>query len=42
MRLNTLDKMIKALETLSPEIILKDTIIARATPPLIKMLELST
>ena len=41
MRLNTIDKMIQALETLSPEIILEEAIITKATPPLIKMLELS-
>ena len=41
MRLNTIDKMIQALETLSPEIILDDKIMAQATPPLMKMLELS-
>lgn len=41
MRLNTIDKMINALETLSPEIILDDKIMKKATPPLIRMLELS-
>lgn len=41
MRLNTIDKMINALETLSPEIVLDQKIIQQATPPLIKMLELS-
>ncbi|OUT40693.1 MAG: quinolinate synthase [bacterium TMED6] len=41
MRLNTIEKMIQALETLSPEIILDETIMKKATPPLIKMLELS-
>ena len=41
MRLNTIDKMINALETLSPEIVLDQKIIQKATPPLIKMLELS-
>ncbi len=41
MRLNTIEKMIQALETLSPEIVLDDKIMAKATPPLIKMLELS-
>ena len=41
MRLNTIEKMIQALETLSPEITLDETIIKKATPPLIKMLELS-
>ena len=42
MRLNTLDKMINALETLKPEITLKKSIMDKATPPLLKMLELST
>ena len=41
MRLNTIDKMIKALETLKPEIILSDNLIRQAKKPLIKMLELS-
>ena len=41
MRLNTIDKMITALETLSPEIILNQQLIAQAKKPLIKMLELS-
>ena len=41
MRLNTLDKMIEALETLTPEIKLKPHIMDKATPPLLKMLELS-
>ena len=41
MRLNTIDKMIEALETLSPEIILEPSVMQAATPPLIKMLELS-
>lgn len=41
MRLNTIEKMIQALETLSPEITLDETIMKKATPPLIKMLELS-
>ena len=41
MRLNTLDKMINALKTLSPEIILDPQIIRKATQPLIKMLKLS-
>ena len=41
MRLNTIDKMINALETLSPEIILDDKVMKKATPPLIRMLELS-
>jgi quinolinate synthase len=42
MRLNTLDKMINALETLKPEITLEKSIMDKATPPLLKMLELST
>ena len=41
MRLNTIDKMIHALETLNPEIILSDQLIHKAKKPLIKMLELS-
>mgnify|MGYP001218362478 FL=1 len=41
MRLNTLDKMINALETLKPEITLEKSIMDKATPPLLKMLELS-
>ena len=41
MRLNTLDKMINALETLTPEITLEQSIMDKATPPLLKMLELS-
>tara|TARA_Y100001960_G_C14766581_1_gene877319 strand:- start:1333 stop:2250 length:918 start_codon:yes stop_codon:yes gene_type:complete len=41
MRLNTIDKMIQALETLKPEIILHDDLIHQAKKPLIKMLELS-
>ena len=41
MRLNTIDKMIHALETLTPEIILSDQLIHKAKKPLIKMLELS-
>ena len=41
MRLNTIDKMINALETLSPEIILSDQLMQQAKEPLIKMLELS-
>jgi quinolinate synthase len=41
MRLNTLDKMINALETLTPEITLEKSIMDKATPPLLKMLELS-
>ena len=42
MRLNTLDKMINALDTLKPEITLEKSIMDKATPPLLKMLELST
>jgi quinolinate synthase len=41
MRLNTLDKMITALETLGPEIVLTEKIMAKAALPLNKMLELS-
>ena len=41
MRLNTIDKMIHALETLKPEIVLDPIIMKKATPPLLKMLELS-
>ena len=41
MRLNTIDKMIHALETLTPEIILSDQLIHKAKKPLIKMLGLS-
>ena len=41
MRLNTLDKMIQALETLQPEIILDDNIMKQAKKPLVRMLELS-
>jgi len=41
MRLNTINKMIHALETLTPEIILSDQLIHKAKKPLIKMLELS-
>ena len=41
MRLNTIDKMINALETLNPEIILSDKLMQQAKKPLIKMLELS-
>ncbi len=41
MRLNTIEKMIKALETLEPEIILSPDLINKAKKPLIKMLELS-
>ena len=41
MRLNTLDKMIHALETLQPEIILDGHIMEQAQKPLVRMLELS-
>lgn len=41
MRLNTIDKMIDALETLSPEIILPDELIRKALLPIERMLELS-
>jgi len=41
MRLNTIDKMINALETLTPEIVLSDSLMKKAHKPLIKMLELS-
>ena len=41
MRLNTIDKMINALETLQPEIKLNDLLIKQAEKPLLKMLELS-
>ena len=41
MRLNTLDKMIQALETLQPEIILTDDLMTQAKKPLSRMLELS-
>ena len=41
MRLNTLDKMIQALETLQPEIILEDELMRKAKKPLSRMLELS-
>ena len=41
MRLNTLEKMVKALETLEPQIIMKDELIKKALLPLEKMLELS-
>ena len=41
MRLNTIDKMINALQTLEPKIILSDRLIDQAKKPLIKMLELS-
>jgi len=42
MRLNTIDKMIYALENLSPEIILPEEIRMKALVPLERMLELST
>ncbi len=41
MRLNTIDKMISALETLQPEIILPEEIRLKALKPLERMLELS-
>ena len=41
MRLNTLDKMIQALETLQPEIILEEGLMTQAKKPLSRMLELS-
>jgi len=41
MRLNTLDKMIQALETLEPEILITSQIMKKAKKPLEKMLELS-
>ena len=41
MRLNTIDKMISALENLSPEIILSEEVSRKALKPLEKMLELS-
>tara|TARA_B100000900_G_scaffold348549_1_gene314336 strand:- start:263 stop:1180 length:918 start_codon:yes stop_codon:yes gene_type:complete len=41
MRLNTIDKMINALETLTPEIVLSDSLMKKAHKPLIKMLKLS-
>ena len=41
MRLNTIDKMVNALQTLEPEIVLSDRLIHQAKKPLIKMLELS-
>ena len=42
MRLNTIDKMIQALDTLTPEIILDADLLKKATKPLLKMLELSS
>ncbi|MDQ1265171.1 MAG: quinolinate synthase [Bacteroidota bacterium] len=41
MRLNTIEKMIAALENMQPEIILPDEIIIKALKPLERMLELS-
>lgn len=41
MRLNTLEKMVRALETLEPQIIMKDELIKKALLPLERMLELS-
>lgn len=41
MRLNTIDKMINALETMSPELIMPEDLRIRALKPLEKMLELS-
>jgi len=41
MRLNTIDKMINALQTLEPEILLSNSLIQKAKKPLNKMLELS-
>ncbi len=41
MRLNTIDKMIQALNTLEPEIVLSNDLIQKAKKPLNKMLELS-
>lgn len=41
MRLNTIEKMINALETLQPQIIIKDELMKKALLPLEKMLELS-
>ena len=41
MRLNTLEKMANALETLEPQIILDEEIRKRAEKPLLRMLELS-
>ena len=41
MRLNSIDKMIKALETLSPEITLPESLRRQALKPLQRMLELS-
>jgi quinolinate synthase len=41
MRLNTIEKMINALETLQPQIIMKDELMKKALLPLERMLELS-
>ncbi len=41
MRLNTIEKMISALETLQPEIIMDEELRLRALKPLERMLELS-
>ena len=41
MRLNTIDKMINALQTLEPEILLSNSLIQKAKKPLNKMLDLS-
>jgi quinolinate synthase len=41
MKLNTMEKMVKALETLTPEIIMDEDLRLRALKPLEKMLELS-
>jgi len=41
MRLNTIDKMIHTLESKTPEIILDEEVMRKATPPLIRMLDLS-
>ncbi len=41
MKLNTIEKMIKALETMSPEIIMNEELRLRAEKPLVRMLALS-
>lgn len=41
MRLNTIEKMISALEKLEPQVILKESLMSRALIPLERMLELS-
>ena len=41
MRLNTIDKMIYTLESKTPEIILGEEVMKKATPPLLRMLDLS-